>query len=209
MCDQTLRSLVNARLTAAAEDIFALFERTLAEYEEELCRSKQENQRKQVLLDSLLSHRVVLTTADVQITSLTPGLGLDQETPETPQIKEEPQEQLKEDQLQVSEYSDVCVKMKNLKTFNNQQTEYKNETQGEDINSNHTETEEDTWHSYTHNSEACGTHSVVPLSKTFSLNQTTVAFQTTKSRQEQPKRRNTNAPCVRRDFTLTRMYKGT
>ncbi|XP_072294040.1 uncharacterized protein [Eucyclogobius newberryi] len=41
---EIVRALVNARLTAAAEEICALFERTIAEYEEELCRSK-ENQR--------------------------------------------------------------------------------------------------------------------------------------------------------------------
>ncbi|KAJ0032866.1 hypothetical protein NQD34_002947 [Periophthalmus magnuspinnatus] len=51
---QTLRTLVNERLTAAAEEIFALVERTIAEYEEELSRSKEENQRKQRLLDSVL-----------------------------------------------------------------------------------------------------------------------------------------------------------
>ena len=57
---QTLRALVNERLTAAAQEIFALFERTIAEYEEELCRSKEENQRKQELLDSVLSPRLQL-----------------------------------------------------------------------------------------------------------------------------------------------------
>ncbi|KAK7889202.1 hypothetical protein WMY93_024762 [Mugilogobius chulae] len=40
-----LRVLVSERLTAAAEEIFALVERTIVEYEEELCRSKEENQR--------------------------------------------------------------------------------------------------------------------------------------------------------------------
>ncbi|KAK7889168.1 hypothetical protein WMY93_024728 [Mugilogobius chulae] len=52
----SLRTLVSERLTAAAEEIFALVERTIVEYEEELCRSKEENQRKQQLLDSLLRH---------------------------------------------------------------------------------------------------------------------------------------------------------
>lgn len=47
------RALVTERLTAAAEEIFALFERTIVEYEEELCRFKDENQRKQQLLDSV------------------------------------------------------------------------------------------------------------------------------------------------------------
>ncbi|KAK7889193.1 hypothetical protein WMY93_024753 [Mugilogobius chulae] len=50
-----LRALVTERLTAAAEEIFALVERTIVEYEEELCRSKEENQRKQQLLDSFLN----------------------------------------------------------------------------------------------------------------------------------------------------------
>uniref|UniRef100_A0A8C6THK6 C2H2-type domain-containing protein n=1 Tax=Neogobius melanostomus TaxID=47308 RepID=A0A8C6THK6_9GOBI len=42
---QILRALVTERLTAAAEEIFELVERTIAEYEEELCRSKEENQQ--------------------------------------------------------------------------------------------------------------------------------------------------------------------
>ncbi|XP_072294043.1 uncharacterized protein [Eucyclogobius newberryi] len=71
MCERSLalRALVNARLTAAAEEIFALVERTIAEYEEELCRSKEENQRNQQLLDSVLSPQVQ-TEADVQRQSL-------------------------------------------------------------------------------------------------------------------------------------------
>ncbi|XP_055020242.1 uncharacterized protein LOC110172807 [Boleophthalmus pectinirostris] len=77
---QTLRALVNERLTAAAEEIFALFERTIAEYEEEVCRSKEENQRKQELLDSILSP------------SKSPGPGLNQDPPHTPRIKLEPEE---------------------------------------------------------------------------------------------------------------------
>ncbi|XP_042372564.1 zinc finger protein 135-like, partial [Plectropomus leopardus] len=44
MCKvQMLRALVKQRLTAAAEEIFGLFERTIAEYEEELSRSKDAN----------------------------------------------------------------------------------------------------------------------------------------------------------------------
>lgn len=48
---ELLRSLVEQRLTAAAEEIFGLFERTIAEYEEELCRTKEENQRQRLILD--------------------------------------------------------------------------------------------------------------------------------------------------------------
>ncbi|XP_055077186.1 zinc finger protein 467-like [Periophthalmus magnuspinnatus] len=65
---RALRAQVNERLTAAADEIFALFERTIAEYEEELSRSKEENQRKQRLLDSALSPQLRLhRTQDAQV----------------------------------------------------------------------------------------------------------------------------------------------
>ncbi|KAJ0032855.1 hypothetical protein NQD34_002936 [Periophthalmus magnuspinnatus] len=71
---RTLRALVTERLTAAADEIFALFERTIAEYEEELSRSKEENQRKQRLLDSTLSPQVRLhRTQDVKIKCSSPN----------------------------------------------------------------------------------------------------------------------------------------
>ena len=50
---QTLRVFVKQRLTAAAEEIFELFERTIAEYEEELCRQRK-------LLDAVLQPQVQL-----------------------------------------------------------------------------------------------------------------------------------------------------
>lgn len=46
-----LRLLINQRLTAAAEEIFAVFGRTIAEYEEEISRSKLEIDRQRRLLD--------------------------------------------------------------------------------------------------------------------------------------------------------------
>ncbi|XP_071061043.1 adult enhancer factor 1-like isoform X2 [Pseudochaenichthys georgianus] len=59
---QMLLSLKKLLLTPAGEEIFALFEKMMAEYEEELCRSKEENKRLQKLLDAQLRiHR-----ADVQ-----------------------------------------------------------------------------------------------------------------------------------------------
>ncbi|XP_033491593.1 uncharacterized protein LOC117262646 [Epinephelus lanceolatus] len=78
---ELLRSLVCERLTAAAEEIFGLVERTIAEYEEELCRSNQENERQRKLLDAVLKpqvrvHRAVVS-ADVQ------------QDPESPHIKED------------------------------------------------------------------------------------------------------------------------
>ncbi|KAM3857162.1 uncharacterized protein ACN63O_019150 [Diretmus argenteus] len=46
-----LRAMVEQRLTAAVEEIFVPVERTIAEYEEEVSRSKQENDRQRKLMD--------------------------------------------------------------------------------------------------------------------------------------------------------------
>ncbi|KAK7889190.1 hypothetical protein WMY93_024750 [Mugilogobius chulae] len=98
-----LRTLVNERLTAAAEEIFALVERTIVEYEEELCRSKEENQRKQQLLDSLLNPQPHTAAQGAPMDTF----GMKQIIPETLQIKEEPEEQEEE---QLPEFTVVCVK---------------------------------------------------------------------------------------------------
>ncbi|XP_034042853.1 zinc finger protein 568-like [Thalassophryne amazonica] len=63
---QMLRALVKQRLTAAAEEIFGLFERTIVEYEEELCRSKEENHRQRQLLDAVLNPEVRIRATDVK-----------------------------------------------------------------------------------------------------------------------------------------------
>uniref|UniRef100_A0AAV2L079 Uncharacterized protein n=1 Tax=Knipowitschia caucasica TaxID=637954 RepID=A0AAV2L079_KNICA len=75
-----LRAAVNERLAAAAEEIFALVERTIAEYEEEVYRCKAESQRRQQL------------GSGVGIHWFSPDPRLMQTVPETPQIKEEPSE---------------------------------------------------------------------------------------------------------------------
>ncbi|XP_038583194.1 zinc finger protein 333-like [Micropterus salmoides] len=84
---QTLRAFVQQRLSAAAEEIFELFERTIAEYEEELC-----GQRK--LLDAVFKPEVRLHRAEVQLLLLKKDdvppeqqgwcPGLDQEDPQEP-----------------------------------------------------------------------------------------------------------------------------
>ncbi|XP_073319157.1 uncharacterized protein [Pagrus major] len=93
---QTLRVFVKQRLTAAAEEIFELFERTIAEYEEELGRQRK-------LLDAVFKPQVQLHRADVQQLlqseeEVPPeqqewSSTLDQEDPpELPHIKEEQEE---------------------------------------------------------------------------------------------------------------------
>ncbi|XP_055086070.1 zinc finger protein 567-like [Periophthalmus magnuspinnatus] len=137
---QNLRALVQERLTAAAEDIYVLFERITAEYEEELCRCKQENERKQRLLDSTLSPRVVLTRAGVHMSSLSPGFTLKQEIPETPQIKEETEEEhIKQEEeelhMSVPEFNDGCVKTEESSLPQRKETDHRRDTQREDISS--------------------------------------------------------------------------
>ncbi|XP_070701998.1 zinc finger protein Paris-like [Pempheris klunzingeri] len=95
MCKvQMLRALLKQRLSAAAEEIFGLFERTIAEYEEELCRSQEENERQRRLLDAVLSPQLRLHRADVQ----QPAGAKEQvpcerqDPPEPPHIKEEQEE---------------------------------------------------------------------------------------------------------------------
>ncbi|XP_060915223.1 zinc finger protein 135-like isoform X6 [Labrus mixtus] len=117
---QMMRSFVNQRLTAAAEEIFDLFERTIVEYEEQLHRSKEKQSN---LLDDH-RHHVRLQVSEVQQLRVrneeeVPSeqqarrSRLDQEDPpEPPQIKEE-QEELwssqEREQLQGPEEADTSV----------------------------------------------------------------------------------------------------
>ncbi|XP_034088845.1 zinc finger protein with KRAB and SCAN domains 1-like isoform X2 [Gymnodraco acuticeps] len=115
-----LLSLVKQRLTAAAEDIFVLFERTIAEYEEELSRSKQEHERHRKLLDAVLQPQLQIHRADVQqlvVKEEVPpeqqewSSSLDQEDPEPPPHIKEEQEELRisqeGEQLQGLEEADI------------------------------------------------------------------------------------------------------
>ncbi|XP_024113815.1 zinc finger protein 501 [Oryzias melastigma] len=88
---QPVREFISQRLTAAAEDIFRLFERTVCQYEEELRRQRglQENGA------SIQVHTVVLpqphhsTDGDL---CMQVDFSVKQEEPEPPQIKEEDEE---------------------------------------------------------------------------------------------------------------------
>ncbi|XP_041730647.2 zinc finger protein 436-like [Coregonus clupeaformis] len=129
---QLLRVFLNKRLTAAAGEIFVLVEKTLAEIQDEVLRSKEENHRLQRLLDiKLLEGRSDLQQFTLSVSEVeappeqqhceqekTPSLG--QEDPEPTQIKEEQGElgaSQEEEQLQGLEthtiefiFTPVCVK---------------------------------------------------------------------------------------------------
>ncbi|XP_029296701.1 zinc finger and SCAN domain-containing protein 12-like [Cottoperca gobio] len=97
---QYLREFVNERLSAAAEEIFGVFEKTIVEYEEEIDRQRR-------LLDvvwkpEIKLHRIELpqqhvceqeeVLTDQQLCIQERNSSLDQEDPEPPQIKEEQEE---------------------------------------------------------------------------------------------------------------------
>ncbi|XP_076610218.1 uncharacterized protein LOC143335009 [Chaetodon auriga] len=106
---QTLRAFVEQRLTAAAEEIMELFERTIAEYEEELCRQRK-------LLDAVFQPEVRLHRADVQQLLVSQEEdppeqqdcldSLDQEEPpELPHIKEEQEELWTNQEADISKFT--------------------------------------------------------------------------------------------------------
>nr|XP_061784580.1 zinc finger protein 135-like [Nerophis lumbriciformis] len=98
MCTlKTLRAFVNQRLNVAVEEIFVVLERTIAEYEEELSRTKEEKERQHQLLDAVTEkHQVVLHGAGVSKEcplqlQLWPSRK-EQEESQPPHIKEEDEE---------------------------------------------------------------------------------------------------------------------
>ncbi|KAL6101513.1 uncharacterized protein ACO6RY_16744 [Pungitius sinensis] len=63
---QMLKSFVNQRLTSIEEELFGLLDRTIAEYEEEASRLKEENERLKKLVDGVFNPQLRLHKADVQ-----------------------------------------------------------------------------------------------------------------------------------------------
>ncbi|XP_061669921.1 gastrula zinc finger protein XlCGF48.2-like isoform X2 [Syngnathoides biaculeatus] len=59
-----LRVLLNQRLGAAVEEVLVVIARTIADYEEQLCRSKEENERQRQLLDAVFKPRAALHFGD-------------------------------------------------------------------------------------------------------------------------------------------------
>ncbi|XP_054467617.1 zinc finger protein OZF-like [Anoplopoma fimbria] len=97
---ESLREFVTERLTAAAQEIFGVFEKTIFQYEEEVDRQRR-------LLDvvwkpAIKLHRIELpkqhvckeeeVLSDQQLCVQERNSSLDQEDPEPPQIKEEQEE---------------------------------------------------------------------------------------------------------------------
>ncbi|XP_051924966.1 zinc finger protein 263-like isoform X1 [Hippocampus zosterae] len=61
-----LKDLVRERMIAAADEIFALFERTIASYEEQLCRARDETERHRRRLEAVCKTQIVVRLEDVQ-----------------------------------------------------------------------------------------------------------------------------------------------
>ncbi|KAM6945092.1 uncharacterized protein PEZ65_002783 [Lycodopsis pacificus] len=95
-----LREFVNERLSAAAEEIFGVFEKTIVEYEEEIDR--QSRLLNIVWKPEIKLHRIELpqqhvckeeeVLSDQQLCIQERNSSLDQEDPDPPQIKEEQEE---------------------------------------------------------------------------------------------------------------------
>ncbi|XP_034043802.1 gastrula zinc finger protein XlCGF57.1-like isoform X3 [Thalassophryne amazonica] len=96
---QILRALLKQRLPADDEEIFELFERTTAEYEEELCGLKEENERQRKLLDAVFNsddktdvQQLLVNETEVPPEQQACMSSLDQEDSELHHIKKEKEE---------------------------------------------------------------------------------------------------------------------
>ncbi|XP_037115027.1 gastrula zinc finger protein XlCGF57.1-like [Syngnathus acus] len=61
-----LKELVRERLISAADEIFGLFEKTIASYEEQLCRVREESERQRRQLEDVCKTQIVIRMEDVQ-----------------------------------------------------------------------------------------------------------------------------------------------
>nr|XP_046273186.1 histone-lysine N-methyltransferase PRDM9-like [Scatophagus argus] len=105
---EMLRLLINQRLTAAAEEIFRVFGRTIAEYEEEISRSKLEIDRQRRLLDLTRKPQI---SVEVNSSALCEPLewssSLDLNETKSPHIKEEEDELWPPQQEETTEQNSV------------------------------------------------------------------------------------------------------
>nr|XP_019967175.1 PREDICTED: zinc finger protein 585B-like [Paralichthys olivaceus] len=90
---QMLQLLITQRLSAAAEEIFGVFGRTIAEYEEEISRSKLEIDRQRRLLDLSRKPRVSVQLSGGALCEQQDwSFSVDLNEMKSPQIKEEDEE---------------------------------------------------------------------------------------------------------------------
>ncbi|XP_078792787.1 uncharacterized protein LOC144987317 isoform X2 [Oryzias latipes] len=128
---QSLRELISERLAAAAEEICRLCEGTIVQYEQELCRQRR-------LLDviwkpQLQLHHIVLpqhwmTEEDLCIQQR--NFRVEQEEPEPPQIKEEPEELFNsqdEDQLDLKQETETLMEIPTYEEDENSEADLNNQ----------------------------------------------------------------------------------
>ncbi|XP_077377292.1 uncharacterized protein LOC144018708 [Festucalex cinctus] len=83
-----LKDFVRERLMAAADEIFGLFERTIAAYEEQLCRAREENEEQRRQLEAVYKSHILPRTEDVRQPIGSRSI-LAQEHPRALNVKEE------------------------------------------------------------------------------------------------------------------------
>ncbi|XP_019741240.1 uncharacterized protein LOC109525283 isoform X2 [Hippocampus comes] len=95
-----LKELVRERLVAAADEIFGLFESTIASYEEQLCRAREENEGQRRQLEAVYKSHMLLHRQDGQLLIACPeilppeaqGESSNMECSRLPRVKEEEEE---------------------------------------------------------------------------------------------------------------------
>ncbi|XP_041667833.1 zinc finger protein 2 homolog [Cheilinus undulatus] len=118
MCStENLREFIVQRLTAAAEDIFGVFQRTIVEYEAEIDQQRRLldiDRKPHINLHRIDQHacKEEEVVADQQLCDQERNFSLDQEEPEPPQMKEEQQELFssqKGEQLKIKQETDTFM----------------------------------------------------------------------------------------------------
>ncbi|XP_033950285.1 zinc finger protein 771-like [Pseudochaenichthys georgianus] len=105
---EMLRLLITQRLTAAAEEIFGVFGRTIAEYEEEISRSKLEIERQRRLLELSLQPEVSVQHRSAALSVQQEwGSSLNEMTPSPIKEEEEEEELWQEEKPQTVEQNNV------------------------------------------------------------------------------------------------------
>ncbi|XP_061674135.1 uncharacterized protein LOC133499803 isoform X2 [Syngnathoides biaculeatus] len=87
-----LKALVRKRLIAAADEIFGLFERTIASYEEQLCRAREENEGQRRQLQDVRSKTRIEVVLLPDSEPRSPCIIEQEVAPRSPHVKEEEDE---------------------------------------------------------------------------------------------------------------------